>query len=82
MKSKGWTIAAIIALVILALYAYVEPKIKQPGVPTSEISDKNPKYNLHPETDKTDTFAIQLDSSEEDQNVELQELENGYKRKK
>ncbi len=45
---------------------------------TSQPYNDNPPYNFHDETDKTDIFAIQLDSSEEEQNEELETLEAGY----
>lgn len=32
-------------------------------------------YDLHPEHDKTDIFAIPLDDSEEEENQEMAELE-------
>lgn len=35
----------------------------------------NPPYNFHGEIDKTDIFAIPLDNSEEDQDVELESFE-------
>lgn len=77
MSSSKWIIALIIAIVIIAVYAYVEPQFRSPDDPKTPISDQNPRFNLHPEKDKTDTYAIQLDSSEKDQNDELKELEQG-----
>lgn len=35
----------------------------------------NPPYNFHGEIDNTDTYAIPLDSSEEDQEEELESFE-------
>lgn len=40
-----------------------------------------PAYNLHGEVDKTDIYAIPLDSSEEEQEEELEELEHPAKKK-
>jgi len=79
--SKKWLIALIIAVLIVVLYAYVEKKFpQQAGFPTTPISDQNPKFNLHREKDRTDTYAIQLDSSESEQNSELKQLETGVKK--
>lgn len=52
--------------------------------PTSKPAPYNdhPAYNLHDEHDKTDIYAIPLDSSEEEVNEELESLEEGYPPKK
>ncbi len=42
---------------------------------TANSEDKIP-YDMHGEHDKTDIFAIQLDSSEEEQDEEEEELED------
>ncbi len=82
MSSNKWIIAAIAGVIVLALYTYVEPKFNAPNDPKTAISDQHPKFNLHPEVDKTDIFAIPLDNSEEDDDVTLTELEEGYPPKK
>lgn len=45
---------------------------------SSQYND-HPAYNFHGEIDKTDIYAIPLDNSEEDQNVELNEFEKESK---
>ena len=47
----------------------------QPASQSTTNESKIP-YDLHPEHDKTDVYAIQLDSSEEEQDEEEQELED------
>jgi hypothetical protein len=39
----------------------------------------HPKYNFHGEVDKTDIYAIPLDSSEEEQDEELDKFEKESK---
>lgn len=42
----------------------------------------HPAYNFHGQHDKTDIFAIPVDSSEEEVEEELESLEAGYPPKK
>ena len=80
MSAGKWFVALLIAIVLVVLYAYVEPKLSQPGDPKTKISDQHPKFNLHPQIDNTDTYAIPLDSSEKDEDIELEQLEDGVQK--
>ena len=53
---------------LLATFVYAEAEAP------AQYND-NPPYNFHGEIDNTDTYAIPLDSSEEDQEEELESFE-------
>ena len=76
MSSIKWIFALIIVIAVIAFYAYVESKFTDPTQPTTLISDQNPPFNLRPQVDKTDIFAIPYDLSEEEGDDELEELED------
>lgn len=72
------TLSALMAIVCSFVFASALQATQPKAAPYND----HPPYNLHEEKDKTDIFAIPLDSSEEEQNEELEELEEGYPPKK
>lgn len=60
---------------IIAIFAFAANATASADEPKSAQSKPNTiPYNLHEEADKTDSFAVGLDSSEEEQDEELEEL--------
>ena len=49
------------------------------AAPSNKQYNDNPPYNFHGEIDNTDIYAIPLDSSEEEQDEELDEFEEESK---
>lgn len=51
------------------------PSYSEMNTPSSQTRSNVPVYNLHDEDDKTDIFAIPSDSSEEELNEQMDELD-------
>lgn len=80
MLSSKWTsniVIGICAIAATSCSSNEETKHAKP-LPPKQVQQTSPKenipYNLHPEADKTDSFAIPSDSTEEELNEEIKEL--------
>lgn len=74
--------ALSLSILFFSLFGMASAATQAPSQTKPAPYNDHPAFNLHDEIDKTDTYAIQLDSSEEEQNEELESLEEGYPPKK
>ncbi len=72
MLAKKWATRLMMGILGIGSYSLMAAEETR----SSNQQADNVPFNLHREIDDTDTYAIQLDSSEEEQDEELADLEN------
>lgn len=89
MLSSKWTSCLLIGVFAVAMSSCATQESKpkpakpavQPPAPVKEPNEEAPRnrdekttYNLHPEADNTDSYAVPSDSTEEELNEEMEDL--------